>query len=233
MYNFFLDVFYKDLFGSALPKKPKPHQIQFLLMVIFFGWQLIRKKILRKFKFCKDIEFLYILHLVDEVIPLAYLHYPAIFRSGNINDYIATMSRFAILFIIWERRHYNKCTLSSLSDLLYHRTYFSQYFATKASWYNIITEKKVELWHSVLRYFTQRSDNGEEISKKARLAATLSNNNAFNNEFVRPYGRGYSGKDFTVMAGKAAESLLKIMVDIGKNLGNSKIVSKRTEFLKM
>ena len=36
LYNFFLDVFYKDLFGSALPKKLKPHQIQFLLMVMFF-----------------------------------------------------------------------------------------------------------------------------------------------------------------------------------------------------
>lgn len=225
MYNFFLDVFYKDLFGSALPKKPKPHQIQFLLMVMFFGWQYIREKIMRKFQLCKDIEFLCILHVLDEVIPLAYLQYPAIFRSGNIDDYIATMSRFAILFIIWERRHYNKCTLSSLSDLLYHRTNFPQYFTIKRSWYNIITEKKVELWHSVLRYFTQKSDNGKEISKKAWLAATLSTNNTFNNEFVRPYSRGYSGKDFMVMAGKAAESLLKIMVDIGKNLGTSKMVS--------
>ena len=37
--------------------------------------------------------------------------------------------------------------------------------------------------------------------------------------------RGYSGKDFIVMAGKAAELLLKIMVNIGKNLGTSKMVS--------
>ena len=147
------------------------------------------------------------------------------FRSGNINDYIAMMSRFAILFIIWERRHYNKCTLSSLSDLFHHRTSFSQHFTTKTSWYNIITEKKVELWHSVLRYFTQKCDDADTISRKARLATMSSNNNTFNNEFVRPYGRGYSEKDFMLMAGKAADLLLKIMVDIGRNIGNSKIVS--------
>ena len=168
MYNFFLDVFYKDLFGSALPKKPKPHQIQFLLMVLFFGWQLIKKKIMRTFQFCK-------IFVLDEVIPLAYLHYPAIFRSGNINDYITIMSRFAILFIIWECRHYNKCTLSSVSDLLYHQQNFPQYFTIKRSWYNIITEKKVELWHSVLRYFTQKSDNGEEISKKSLACSNIIN----------------------------------------------------------
>ena len=102
-YNFFLDVFYKDLFGSALPKKPKPHQIQFLLMVLFFWLATYKKEDYEDVPVLQDIEFLFILHVLDEVIPLAYLHYPAIFRSGNINDYITIMSRFAILFIIWER----------------------------------------------------------------------------------------------------------------------------------
>ena len=69
-----------------LPKKLKPFRVQFLLMSALFGWPMIRDKIIRKFDLCKDIEYTCILHILDEVVPLAFFHYAAIFEGGNFTN---------------------------------------------------------------------------------------------------------------------------------------------------
>ena len=76
IYHFVLSQVYRETFGSELPHKPKPFQINLLLNAIFLGWLQLRTKVLQKFQLCKDIEFACPLHLLDEVIPLSFFHYP-------------------------------------------------------------------------------------------------------------------------------------------------------------
>ena len=46
----------------------------------------------------------------------------------------------------------------------------------------------------------------------------------FEDSLTRPYNRGASDKDLTLVAGKAAECLLAIFLQIAKNIGKSKEV---------
>ena len=80
----------------------------------------------QKFQLCKDIEFACILHLLDEVIPLSFFHYPVVFRSGNLSSYVPVTLKFALLFIIWRRHHYDRSTLSMLSDIYHQKIQFHQ-----------------------------------------------------------------------------------------------------------
>ena len=99
IYRFVLSQVYRETFGSELPHKPKPFQSNLLLNAIFLGWLQLRTKVLQKFQLCKDIEFACILHLLDEVIPLSFFHYPVVFRSGNLRSYVPVMLKFALPFI--------------------------------------------------------------------------------------------------------------------------------------
>ena len=63
---------YAFLFGkkAKLAKKPKPWRVSLLLEVIYGGWTLVRDMILSVFYKCKDIEFLTLVNLLDNYIPL-------------------------------------------------------------------------------------------------------------------------------------------------------------------
>lgn len=86
---------------------------------------MIRRKILAKFKLCKDIEYVFLLHLLEEAIPAVFYQYQTHYRSGNLNEYQKVIERIALLFICWKRRYYNKSTLSMLHDLEYYKRHFS------------------------------------------------------------------------------------------------------------
>ena len=78
---------------------------------------MIGGKVIRKFDLCKDIEYACILHILYEAVPLAFFHYTSVFEGGNLQMYLETTFSFLVLFIVWERKHYGKSTLSMLSDL--------------------------------------------------------------------------------------------------------------------
>ena len=82
------------------------------------GWQLIRSKVLEKFSTCKQHEFVTALHLLEHVVPLVFYQYN-IFRTGNLKLYEKVMAEMAIIFICWRRRHYDKSTLSFLSNCVH------------------------------------------------------------------------------------------------------------------
>lgn len=224
IYQFVLSNVYKETFGSELPHKPKPFRINLLINAVFLGWLQLRTKVLQKFQLCKDAEFACILHLLDEVIPLSFYHYPVMFRSGNLNTYISVIFRFALLFIIWKRHHYDRSTLSMLSDIYHQKFNFNCYYSCKENWMSLITEKKVEIWHSVLRAATQAHNCAEEIRKKAITLAMSKSNQAFMAEFVKPYCRGMSEKSLEMVVWKTAESLLAIIKRVGQNIGKSRMV---------
>lgn len=224
IYHFLLSRVYREIFGSELPHKPKPFRINLLLNAIFLGWLQLRTKVLQKFQLCKDIEFACILHLLDEVVPLSFFHYPVIFQSGNLSSYVPVMLRFALLFIIWRRHHYDRSTLSMLSDIYHQKFNFTSYYSCKEHWMSLITEKKVEIWHSVLRAAIQAHNCADEIRKKAITLAMSKSSQAFMAQFVKPYSRGMSEKSLEAVVGKTAESLLEIIKRVGHNIGKSSLV---------
>ncbi len=60
-------------------------------------------------------------HLLRKVNPLVFLHYPAIFQSGNYKSLHFSTMRLALLFIIMDRNNYNKSSLSWISENDFHR----------------------------------------------------------------------------------------------------------------
>ena len=224
IYHFFFYQLYKDIFATELPKKPKPFRVQLLLMSVLFGWLMIRDKVIRKFDLCKDIEYACILHILDEVVPLAFFHYASVFEGRNLQMYSETMFRFLVLFIVWDRKHYDKSTLSFLSDLIHQKLNFKKYYEMKERFLTLITEVKVEIWHSLLRSRVQPHHKAHEIHEKAHFLMGSESGRNFEESLTRPYSRGASDKDLTLIAGKAAECLLVIFLQIAKNIGKSKEV---------
>ena len=224
IYHFILERIYMETFGSNLPKKPKPFRISLVITAVFLAWTKLHHRVLQKFQLCKDIEYSCLLFLLDEVIPLSFFHYPVTFRSGNLDDYMTTMLKLSILFIIWQRRHYDRSTLPMLSDFCFHKQHFPQYHELKKKWLVLITEKKVEIWHSVLRSIIQVYDKAAEIRAKATSFAASKSEQRFHTNFTKPYSRGFSNNDLSIIAGKGAEVLLSTIKKVGQNLGKSKQV---------
>ena len=96
IYHFILERIYKETFWSVLPKKTKPFRISLVITAVFLAWTKLHHKVLQKFQLCKDIEYSCLLFLLDKVIPLSFFHYPVTFRSGNLDDYMATMLKLSI-----------------------------------------------------------------------------------------------------------------------------------------
>ena len=135
-----------------------------------------------------------------------------IFRTGNFELYLSVMSQMAILFNIWRRRHYDKSTLSFLSDCDYQKNFLPEYWQCKQHWLYLFVEKKIEIWHSLLRAHTQSHDNGELIEKVAKTVASTGFLANFWEAFVPGYLRGKSSFNFWLIAGKTAEFILQIFL---------------------
>ena len=126
--------------GSELPKKPKSFKISLVITAVFLAWTKLCHKVLQIFQICKDIEYSCLLFLLDEVIPLSFFHYPVTLRSGNLDDYMATMLKLSILFITWQRRHnYDRSMLSMLSDFCFRKHHFPQYHELMKKWLVLTT----------------------------------------------------------------------------------------------
>jgi len=172
---------------------------------VFLALTKLRHRGLQKFQLCKDIEYICLLFLLDEVIPLSFFHYPVTIRSGNLDDHMATMLKLYILFIIWQRTHYDRSMLSMLSDFCFHKQHFPQHHELKKKWLVLITEKKVEIWYSVLRSILKVYDKLLRSEQKPHHLLHQNLNRYFIQE---PHSRGFSNNDLNITAGKAAEVLL-------------------------
>ena len=76
---------YSYIFGSkrVLASKPQAWRISFLLEVLYGGWTLIRDQVTVAFSNCKDLQYLTLLNLIDNYLPLVLSIYSIIFKSGN------------------------------------------------------------------------------------------------------------------------------------------------------
>lgn len=116
MTRFLYGPLFKFNLWSRIVDQPKIFRCELILAAAFLGWKNICQQILQKFTDCKDLEYICIINILDEVLPAVVLHYPVIFKSGNTELYRATRRRLSILFMIWRRHHYDKSTLSWLND---------------------------------------------------------------------------------------------------------------------
>ena len=78
----------------------------------------------------------------------------------------------------------------------------------------------------MLRSIIQVYDKAAEIRAKATSFAASKSEQRFQTNFTKPYSRGLSDNDLSIIAGKAAEVhvLLSTIKKVGQNLGKSKQV---------
>lgn len=152
----FFEKLHKYLFGQrkVLPKKPKPYRISTLISAAFGGWLMIKTTVLTAFGQCKDPEYVMLIFLLDELVPLVFYFYSVIFRGGDQAKWLHAMVRLSLMFIVQRRRHYDKATLCQLSDLIHHKSLaIANLQQLLEHSLNELTEKKVEVFHSLLRRY--------------------------------------------------------------------------------
>ena len=135
-----------------LPTKPKLYRISTLITAAFGGWLTVRTTVLSAFGQCKDPEYVMLVFLLDELVPLVFYFYTVIFRGGDQRKWLQAMMRLALMFVIQRRRHYDKATLCQLSDYVHQKSLsIPNLQEILEHWLNELTEKKVEVFHSPLR----------------------------------------------------------------------------------
>ena len=94
----FFENIYNNLFPrSKLPKTPRPWRISLILEVVFGGWLFITEAVKEKFKVCKDIEYMTLLNLLDNYIPLVLTIYSTSFKLNNFFKYFNAMIRISVM----------------------------------------------------------------------------------------------------------------------------------------
>ena len=171
--RFFYAPLFKFIFGKELPPKPKLFRCEIILAAAFLGWKKVRHQVIRKFKRCKDIEYTCLLHNLEEVLPLVTLHYPAIFKSGSMEVYRATMRRLSLLFMTWKWHHYDKSTLSWLSDDTFHQKHFKEYDRRISIWNMLVTDLIPEIWHAKLRRNVESHFDEDTVRQRALTLAAM------------------------------------------------------------
>ena len=100
IYHFFFEMLYHNLFGEKkiLTQKPKPRLINLILNLTFYGWKNIRGLIHNRFGNTKDIEYLMMVDLLDNSLPLTLDIYTKLFRCGFFEGYLESIVKIWVLF---------------------------------------------------------------------------------------------------------------------------------------
>ena len=220
IFKHFFEKLFKTAFGTDLPHKPKTYKVTLCLTAALLGWLQIQDKVLQKFGICKDHEYVSVIYLLEHVLPLVFFQYN-IFRGGDILQYENLMAQMAVIFICWERRHYNKSTLSFLSDMDYQKVFLPSYWTKKLQFLSLITEKKVEIFHSLLRENTREHSDAKSLSEIAKVIALSGFLSVFKKGFIPLYQRGTSENNLWLLTGKTAEFLLNLFKKISNNSGKA------------
>ena len=106
----FFEIIHNQLFPrSKLSKSPRPWCISLALEV--GGWLIIREAVKEKFKFSKDTEYMTLLNLLDNYIPLVLTIDSTTFKLNNFLEYFNAMIRIWTMFTCLEQHHYDKACL--------------------------------------------------------------------------------------------------------------------------
>ena len=67
----------------------------------------------------KDVQYLVLLKLLDTYIPLTLCIYSIVFRDNMVDLYFESLLRCWVMFLMYQRRHYEKAPLIALSNFEY------------------------------------------------------------------------------------------------------------------
>ena len=111
--------------AASIPKELKnvvpligplqPWRISLLLEVMYGGWTLVWDMIMSVFCKCKDVQFLTLVNLLDNYIPLMLSIYSIIFKCNKYDLFFKSLLNIWVMFVVFGRRHYNKALLIMLS----------------------------------------------------------------------------------------------------------------------
>ena len=202
---------YSFLFGkkAKLAKKPKAWRISLLLEVIYGGWTLVRDTILSVFEKSKDIEYLTLVNLLDNYVPLVLSIYSIVFKCNSYDLYCKSLLHCWIMFVVFRRRHYNKVLLITLSLFQHWEDNAHPMFETLRQYLVDFDEYPVENFHSILRARTNETDSADQIAFKAKeIDACKHELHSFKSVFVPPKRFNYSAKGINTLKAKAAKFLV-------------------------
>ena len=201
---------YKFLFGekAKLAKKPKPWRISLLLEVIYGGWTLIRDMVLSVFFKCKDIEYLTLVNLLDNYVPLVLSIYSIVFKCNKYKEFSLSLLQCWVMCVVFRRRHYDKALLVSLSIFNHWQENSPTMYEILCNYLVTLDEYPVENFHSVLRGRTKETDSPDQIAFKAReIDACKHMLQSFQSAFVPPRKFTFSRKKIHGLKAKATEFL--------------------------
>ena len=156
----FFENIYNNLFPrSKLPKTPRPWRISLILEVVYGGWLFIREAVKEKFKVCKDIEYMTLLNLLDNYIPLVLTIYSTSFKLNNFFEYFNAMIRIWTMFMCLERHHYDKAPLVWIAMCTYWGINNPDLYLMLRLFLVIFVENA----HSIIRSKTIDSDTIEQM----------------------------------------------------------------------
>ena len=223
---------YAFLFRTKKPlaKKPKPWRISFLLEVLYGGWLLVRDAIMSVFVTSKDVQYLVLLNLLDSYVPLSLSIYSVVFKNNMAELYYESLLRCWVMFLMYQRRHYNKAPLIALSNFEYWKSIDHPLVSTLLSYVCVFDEYPVENFHSVLRAHTRVTDTPEMISLAAKeIDAQKDELHDFKSTFVPVRKQNFTHKNIELLKIKAAEFLAKKFKLIFEKPNEGKLVKAPTK----
>ncbi|PKY57661.1 hypothetical protein RhiirA4_478870 [Rhizophagus irregularis] len=205
IYHFFFEMLYHNLFGEkkVLAQKPKPRLINLILNLTFYGWKNIRDLVINCFKNTKDIEYLMMIDLLDNSLPLTLDIYTKLFRCGFFEGYLETPLIFLSDVFYWTLNEH------PMVDILNnHLSIFNDYF--------------VENFHSSLRYQTAESNTDKQIIQKAKTIDIERNHEGFKDIFINTRNISISKVKLISLEKKVSLFLLSLFDKIYHNIDKAK-----------
>lgn len=222
-YHFFFEMLYHDLFGEnkILAQKPKPRLINLILNLTFYGWKNIRNLIIKRFENIKDVEYLMMIDLLDNSLPLTLDIYTKLFRCGYFEGYLESIVKIWVLFQRLQRHNYNKAPLIFLSDVFYWTLNEHPILDILKDHLSIFNDYFVENFHSSLRYQTAESNTDKQFIQKAKTIDIERNNEGFKDTFVNIRNTNISKVKLMSLEKKVSLFLLSLFDKIYHNVGKA------------
>ena len=185
-----------------------------ILEALFGGWLLIREDILRIFRLCKDVEYALLRYLLEDLVPLVIFFYSTIIRGSHYEEWQLAIICLSIMLITQKRRHYNKSMLAAISDFMHYEVVIPEWQTVFANHLNVFTEKKVEVFHSMLRRQCPSWATASQIAEIEKVLSAKKFYFDFLKNFSVPFTKRHHRHNISYLAGKTAEFLVDVIESI-------------------
>ncbi|RIB07392.1 hypothetical protein C2G38_2214559 [Gigaspora rosea] len=212
---------YKGIFGKKknLGKKPRPWRIDLILHLMRAAWLDISNIVYSKFGHtCKNIEFLYLTDLLNNLIPLVLDVYAVHHREGDWAAYEEACFRcWSDLFLRFDRRNYKRAPLMFFSDIFFWTETNHPIMNMITNHLASLSDCPVETVHSIIRRRTAKFFTADQLQKEARFMFQTREDNAFRQHFVNSMKYPYKPKQLHMLSQKCATLLLEIFTKMYKS----------------